>query len=104
MNEKRCTGAGNSPAVAEDTVHLTLYSKPACVQCDATKRALDKKGLTYHEVDLTQSPAALEYVMDELGYSMAPIVVVDEHNHWSGFRPDRIDATVAALGLSATPN
>jgi glutaredoxin-like protein NrdH len=42
--------------------------------------------------------------MDELGYSMAPIVVVDEHNHWSGFRPDRIEATVAALGLTGTPS
>lgn len=41
-------------------------------------------------VDLTGSEAALEYVMQELGYSQAPVVVVDEHDHWSGFRPDKI--------------
>jgi glutaredoxin-like protein NrdH len=104
MDEKRSAYAEDSLTATETGFHLTLYSKPACVQCDATKRALDKKGLTYREVDLTQSAAALEYVMDELGYSMAPIVVVDEHNHWSGFRPDRIEATMAALGLSGTSN
>jgi hypothetical protein len=30
-------------------------------------------------------------VVDELGYTEAPVVVVDEHDHWSGFRPDQID-------------
>ncbi|MFB2582341.1 hypothetical protein ACEXQD_13920 [Herbiconiux sp. P15] len=28
---------------------------------------------------------------DDLGYSAAPVVVIDDHNHWSGFRPDLID-------------
>ena len=31
---------------------VTVYSKPACVQCNATVRALDKKGIEY-DVDLT---------------------------------------------------
>lgn len=93
-----------SPAAPDTDFHVTLYSKPACVQCNATKRALDKKGLTYREVDLTKSDESLEYVSEDLGYSMAPIVVVDEHNHWSGFRPDRIEATAAALGLSDNSN
>lgn len=84
----------------DKTPAITLYSKPACVQCTATKRALDKAGLAYSEVDLTQNPAALEYVTEDLGYSQAPVVVVDEHNHWSGFRPDCIEATVAALGAT----
>jgi glutaredoxin-like protein NrdH len=42
-------------------------------------------------VDVTTNDAALEYVTEELGYSAAPVVVVDDHNHWSGFRPDLID-------------
>ena len=86
-------------ATAETTI--TVYSKPACVQCHATKRALDKKGLAYREVDVTVTPAALEYITEDLGYSMAPVVVVDEDNHWSGFRPDLIEATAAALGRTA---
>ncbi|MGT2462859.1 hypothetical protein [Sinomonas atrocyanea] len=39
--------------------------------------------------------------IEDLGYSQAPVVVVDEHNHWSGFRPDCIEATASALGATA---
>lgn len=80
---------------------ITLYSKPACVQCTMTKKALEKKGLAYTEVDLTQNPAALDYVSSELGYSMAPIVVVNDDDHWAGFRPDLIARAAAALGATA---
>lgn len=69
---------------------VTVYSKPACVQCNATYRALDSKGISYVVVDVTEVPAALEYITEELGYSQAPVVVVDDENHWSGFRPDKI--------------
>ena len=69
---------------------VTVYSKPACVQCTATYRALDSKGIDYVIVDVTQAPAALEYIMDELGYSQAPVVVASDENHWAGFRPDKI--------------
>ncbi len=74
---------------------LTIYSSPGCVQCQATYRALDGHGIVYKVVDVSQSPAALEYVRDELGYSQAPVVVVSDEDHWSGFRPDHIDRIAA---------
>ncbi|RFA17754.1 glutaredoxin-like protein NrdH, partial [Subtercola boreus] len=74
---------------------ITVYSKPNCVQCIATYRALDRKGIVYQVVDLTESAAAMEYVTQELGYSQAPVVVVDEHDYWAGFRPDKIEAHAA---------
>ncbi|KHL03803.1 glutaredoxin [Sinomonas humi] len=80
---------------------ITVYSKPACVQCNMTKKALDKKGLAYTEVDVTTTPAALEYITEDLGYSMAPVIVVDDDNHWAGFNPDRIEAVAAALSRTA---
>lgn len=67
---------------------ITVYTKPACVQCNATYKALDKKGITYSVVDITEDPDARDYVMS-LGYLQAPVVVAGEE-HWSGFRPDRI--------------
>lgn len=67
---------------------VTVYTKPACVQCTATYRALDKAGITYQSVDLTQDPAALAKVQ-EMGFQQAPVVVTDDDN-WSGFRPDKI--------------
>lgn len=74
---------------------ITLYTKPQCVQCDATKRALNKKGITYQTIDVTTSPEALEQVK-ALGYLQAPVVVTDT-DHWSGFRPDKIaNLTTAA--------
>ena len=67
---------------------VTVYTKPACVQCNATYRALDKKGIAYEVVDMSQDPAALERVR-ALGFMQAPVVVTDT-DHWAGFRPDRI--------------
>jgi glutaredoxin-like protein NrdH len=81
------------------TEMVTVYSKPACIQCTRTYRALDKAGVTYTVVDVTESAAALEYVFEDLGYSSAPIVVVDEHNHWAGLRPDRIAALAQGRAL-----
>ncbi|NYE94460.1 glutaredoxin-like protein NrdH [Psychromicrobium silvestre] len=79
---------------------VTVYTKPACVQCNATYRALDKKGITYQSVDLSQDPDALERVR-ALGYLQAPVVVT-EQDHWSGFRPDKIEELAQAGGLSAS--
>jgi glutaredoxin-like protein NrdH len=72
---------------------ITVYTKPACVQCNATYKALDKQGLDYEVVDITTTDEAREYVL-ALGYLQAPVVVVDD-DHWSGFRPDRIKALAA---------
>ncbi|AVO39279.1 glutaredoxin-like protein NrdH [Pukyongiella litopenaei] len=67
---------------------ITVYSKPACVQCTATTRALDARGVSYEIVDLTQDPAAMELVQG-LGYRQAPVVMAGD-DHWAGFRPDMI--------------
>ncbi|WP_120004870.1 glutaredoxin-like protein NrdH [Nesterenkonia muleiensis] len=67
---------------------VTVYTKPACVQCNATYRALDKNGVTYKTVDISQDAEALERVR-ALGYMQAPVVIT-ESDHWSGFRPDKI--------------
>lgn len=75
---------------------ITVHSKPSCVQCNATYRALDAKGVAYEVVDLSTNDAALAYVMEDLGYSQAPVVVVSDQDHWSGFRPDLIATHAAA--------
>jgi glutaredoxin-like protein NrdH len=67
---------------------ITVYAKPACVQCNATYRTLDKSQLEYDIVDISVDSAARDYVMS-LGYLQAPVVVTG-NEHWSGFRPDRI--------------
>lgn len=68
---------------------VTVYSKPSCVQCTATYRALDQKGVEYTIVDLSQDENAYNTVRD-MGYMQVPVVVAGE-DHWMGFRPDKIN-------------
>jgi glutaredoxin-like protein NrdH len=79
---------------------VTVYTQPACVQCDRTKKWLDdpKRGNMegqYKIVDLSENPEALAAVK-ALGYMSAPVVVIgnpgsnDDETHWYGFRPDML--------------
>lgn len=69
---------------------ITVYTKPACVQCNATFRALDKAGIPYTKVDVTEDAEARDYHMS-LGYLQLPVVVAGP-DEWAGFKPDRIRA------------
>lgn len=80
---------------------VTVYSKPACVQCRATTRALDKAGIAYDIVDITMDDEARDYVM-ALGHLQAPVVDTGTET-WSGFRPDRIKALQAAEESHTSP-
>lgn len=73
---------------------VTVYTKPACVQCTMTYRALDKQGIEYRTVDITEDAQALAQIK-ELGYLQAPVVIAGE-DHWSGFQPDKINALATA--------
>ncbi|WP_183513327.1 glutaredoxin family protein [Paeniglutamicibacter cryotolerans] len=74
---------------------ITIYTKPGCFGCRKTVQKLAAAGIPFTEVDLTQVPAALEYVTEELGYSQAPVVVVDDQFHWSGLNPANIERAIA---------
>lgn len=72
----------------------TVYSKPACVQCTSTYRVLDKHGIDYQTVDMSQDADALE-TMKSLGFMQAPVIVNRDADgnivsKWSGFNPDKI--------------
>ncbi|ADZ69878.1 glutaredoxin-like protein NrdH [Polymorphum gilvum] len=69
---------------------VTVYSKPACVQCDATTRTLTARGVAFDIIDLTEDDAAMEAVQS-MGYRQVPVVVAGD-DHWAGFRPDKIGA------------
>ncbi|TPG64324.1 glutaredoxin-like protein NrdH [Ewingella americana] len=69
---------------------IIIYSKPDCVQCNATYRALDKHGIAYEVIDLTKDAVALGQVR-AMGYQQVPVIVAGD-DHWSGFRPDKISA------------
>ena len=72
---------------------VTVYTTPACRQCQMTKDWLTKNGVPFTPVDLSESPRDLEAVR-ALGYQAAPVVIVNDdgdpgnEKHWYGFRPD----------------
>src|SRR5690606_3846710 len=81
-------------------VTVTVYSTgESCVRCRLTLRKLDDTGIAHTVIDLTDPAAevAREYLTGDLGYSEAPVVIVDDQpeHHWAGFRPDLIDRLAA---------
>ena len=69
---------------------VTVYTLPVCVQCDRTKKLLDREGIEYETVDLTTVPDVAADFKEE-GFLQAPIVVVGNGGRrWGGFRPDLI--------------
>lgn len=73
---------------------VTVYGKPRCMQCDATTRHLDKKGIAYTYRELEDHPEILEEALLR-GLTSAPIVLVEQglRTHmWSGFRHAQIEA------------
>ena len=53
---------------------VTVFTKPHCPQCDATKRQLTKLGVPFETVDLTQNPSTLEQ-LQAAGFQQAPVVM-----------------------------
>ena len=69
---------------------ITVYTKPSCPQCNATKNELNKKGLVYSTIDVTKDKAAYTKITEEYGYKSVPVVVT-QTGHWAGFQIDKLD-------------
>lgn len=66
---------------------VTVHTKPSCVQCKATFRHLDKLGIPYSVVTLTEETTAH---FKTAGYLSAPVVITDTDT-WAGYQPGRIE-------------
>ena len=84
---------------------VTVYTTgPSCMRCKLTKRELTKHGVPFREVDIRENEDARAYLTEDLGYSEAPVCIVEDgtgEDHWSGFRPDRIKALSGAVAATA---
>jgi len=79
---------------------IELYSKPACVQCNQTKKTLDRMSAEYSVTDVTEDPTAYDFVTKTLGYMAAPVVVIKDAagaviSSWSGFQPEKLQELAA---------
>ena len=76
---------------------VTIYTKNNCVQCDATKRMMDKLGVEYSTINISDNPDELDKLI-ELGYRAAPVVITD-NDSWAGFNPEKITELVAQSAI-----
>lgn len=70
-------------------MRITIYTRHDCVQCHATKRAIESRGLEFELVNLDTQPEAIEALRAQ-GFRQLPVVITDALS-WSGFRPDMIN-------------
>lgn len=73
---------------------ITIYSRPSCQPCKRIKAWWDKKGVSYNEVNVEESPADLAAIKS-LGYERVPVTVVSYGDpetdiHWGGLHLDNM--------------
>lgn len=71
---------------------ITVYTKPYCQACDATKRWLTKRGVRFTETPLADHPEIRAEAITA-GLRAAPIVVArfgTSTDLWCGFNPGEL--------------
>jgi len=69
---------------------VTVYTNPNCVQCEMTKKYLDREGIEYTVENLQDEKNYDKLVaFVEQGFKAAPIVVTDTDT-WSGYKVDKL--------------
>ena len=70
-------------------MRINIYTKHDCVQCHATKRAMETGGFEFDMINIDHHPEAVD-MLREQGFRQLPVVIAGE-TRWSGFRPDMIN-------------
>lgn len=70
-------------------MRITIYTRNDCVQCHATKRAMENRGFDFEMINVDRVPEAAEALRAQ-GFRQLPVVIAGDLS-WSGFRPDMIN-------------
>ncbi|MBC6556369.1 glutaredoxin-like protein NrdH [Citrobacter braakii] len=68
---------------------IVIYTRNNCIQCHATKKAMESRGLDFEMVNVDLQPDQADSLRAQ-GFRQLPVVVAGETS-WSGFRPDMIN-------------
>jgi glutaredoxin-like protein NrdH len=70
---------------------ITVFTTgPTCQMCRTTKMHLSRRNIPFEEVRLDENPALADRVR-ALGFTQAPVVLVDDDDVWDGYRAEAID-------------
>lgn len=75
--------------------NVIVYVQPKCMQCEFTKKFLNQHKVSFTTVDMSIDASAREYVKDTLGFTSAPVVVIEGEEPFFGFQPDRLESLVS---------
>ena len=81
-------------------MRIIIYTRNDCVQCHATRRAMESRGLAFEMVNVDQQPDAAD-TLREQGFRQLPVVIAGELR-WSGFRPDMINRLRPSVTAAST--
>ncbi|WP_330983874.1 MULTISPECIES: glutaredoxin-like protein NrdH [Enterobacterales] len=70
-------------------MRITIYTRNNCVQCHATKRAMESRGFDFEMINIDHHPDAADTLRAQ-GFRSLPVVIAGDVS-WSGFRPDMIN-------------
>lgn len=80
---------------------MTIYTKPGCQRCAATKRAATKVGITPIMVDVAADQDAADALRARGELELPVVSVTDsagsEVRRWSGFRPELVRDAAGVL-------
>lgn len=70
---------------------VTVFTTgPTCQMCRTTKIHMKRKGINFEEVRLDEKPELADMVR-AMGFTMAPVVLVNDEDVWDGYRSEAID-------------
>jgi glutaredoxin-like protein NrdH len=73
---------------------VTVYTTEQCNQCTATKKALERKGISFVAVHVERSDEKQLSELRSMGFQQFPVVIAGDLK-WAGFRPDMISKIAA---------
>lgn len=68
---------------------LTLYTKNNCMGCKMLKQKLQKDGFDYHEINVNEDLAAMNYLMS-CNLRTLPVLFKDDELICLGFQPQNL--------------
>lgn len=57
---------------------IMIYTSPTCAFCHQAKEYFKEKGLKFAESDITTDREALQFVLEEVGQAVTPIITINE--------------------------
>lgn len=69
----------NKNTMTEKKEHvITVYTSPGCGFCHMATDYLDEHKLKYQTKDIAEDPEAMEFILNNVGQAVAPVITIDD--------------------------